>query len=302
MSDQSPSRLRVGDYLLGGDRPLFLICGPCVIESRDHALFLASKLREISERQGINLIFKASYDKANRTSIESFRGPGLDEGLKILSEVRSQTGLPILSDIHETAQVDAAGEVLDVIQIPAFLCRQTDLIIRAAASGKVLNIKKGQFLAPWDVSNVVAKARSAGADRMMVTERGAAFGYNNLVVDFKSLPILRSFGVLAVFDATHSVQLPGGHGASTAGQAEFIPYLARAAAAVGVDGLFLEVHENPAKALSDGSNAFHLDRLESLIEDLKRIDDVIKRSSNADGAKAGFYRLPTDEPQRVSQL
>ncbi|HSR49873.1 MAG TPA: 3-deoxy-8-phosphooctulonate synthase [Acidobacteriota bacterium] len=263
----------------GGGRPFFLISGPCVIESREHCLRMAESLAALSAKLEIPLIFKASYDKANRTSINSFRGPGPEEGLEILAEVRREIGVPVLSDIHEPAQARAAAEVLDVIQIPAFLCRQTDLVQAAAASGRPLNIKKGQFLAPWDMENVLEKALEGGADLVFLTERGASFGYNNLVVDFKSLPIMRRWGQPVVFDATHSVQLPGGKGSSTGGQAEFIPFLARAAIAVGVDGIFCEVHDQPEKALSDGPNALHLEKAEAVFRQLKRLDELVKSSS-----------------------
>ncbi len=264
----------------GNGRPLFLISGPCVIESQSHCLKMAECLAEITSRQQIPFIFKASYDKANRTSIHSFRGPGAEEGLRILEKVRREVGVPVISDIHETRQAAEAAQVLDVLQIPAFLCRQTDLILAAAATNKPLNIKKGQFLAPWDMKNVLEKARQGGAPLVFLTERGASFGYNNLVVDFKSLPILRAMGAPAVFDATHSVQLPGGAGTSTGGQSEYIPCLARAAVAAGVDGLFCEVHDHPEKALSDGPNALRLDQLEDLLSDLKRIDQIVKEPAS----------------------
>ena len=255
---------------------LFLISGPCVIESEAHCLETAGQLKEIGLELNIPLIFKASFDKANRTSISSFRGPGLDEGLEILQRVREEIGLPVTSDVHETAQVGEAARVLDLIQIPAFLSRQTDLIACAAATGRAVNIKKGQFLAPWDVRHALEKARGAGAREVLITERGASFGYNNLVVDFKSVPILRSLGAVVVFDGTHSVQLPGGAGSSSGGQAEFIPALVRAALAVGVHGLFLEVHQNPEQALSDGANALRLDGLKAVLEVGLEIDRLIR--------------------------
>lgn len=255
---------------------MFLIAGPCVVESEELCLEIAGRVREITDSLGIQYVFKASYDKANRTSGRSFRGPGMDKGLAVLRRVRQEIGVPVLSDVHETGQVQEAAEILDVLQIPAFLCRQTDLIEAAAKTGKILNIKKGQFLAPWDVRNVIEKARSAGAGDILVTERGACFGYNALVVDFKSLPILRSLGCAVVFDATHSVQLPGGAGNASGGEAEFIPYLARAAAAVGTDGIFCEVHPDPDKALSDGPNALRLDLLEPLLRDVIAIDRIAK--------------------------
>ena len=263
----------------GLDR-LFLISGPCVIESEAHCLETAGQLKEIGLELDIPIIFKASFDKANRTSLSSFRGPGLEQGLEILQRVREEVGLPVTSDVHETAQVPPAAEVLDLIQIPAFLSRQTDLIASAAATGKALNLKKGQFLAPWDVRHAVGKARAAGAREVLVTERGTSFGYNNLVVDFRSVPILRGLGVLVVFDGTHSVQLPGGGGSSSGGQPEFIPPLVRAALAVGVDGLFLEVHQDPEQALSDGTNALRLDRLKAVLEVGLEIDRLIRPSLN----------------------
>lgn len=268
--------IRLGAWSLGGGHPFFLIAGPCVIESRSHCLDLAGNLREITARLEIPFIFKASYDKANRTSVRSFRGPGIDEGLEILETVQRQIGVPVLSDVHSAEEAERAGRVLDVIQVPAFLCRQTDLLLAAAGTGKIVNVKKGQFLAPWDAWNILEKIESAGNRQILLTERGTSFGYNNLVVDFKSLPAMREFGFPVVFDATHSVQLPGGAGEKSSGQAEFIEPLARAAVAVGVDGLFCEVHENPEAALSDGANALRLDRLESMLKQLKEIDSLVK--------------------------
>lgn len=268
--------IRLRDWSLGGGHPLFLIAGPCVIESRSHCLDLAGRLGEITARLEIPFIFKASYDKANRTSVRSFRGPGIDEGLEILETVRRQIGAPVLSDVHSPTEADQAGRVLDVLQVPAFLCRQTDLLLAAARTGRIVNVKKGQFLAPWDAENILEKIASAGNRQILLTERGTSFGYNNLVVDFKSLPVMRGFGFPVVFDATHSVQLPGGGGIQSSGQAEFIEPLARAAVAVGVDGLFCEVHENPEAALSDGANALRLDRLESMLNQLKEIDSLVK--------------------------
>ena len=271
------------DRFSGCGRPFFLISGPCVIESETHCLRLAERMRDIALGLGIPYLFKASYDKANRTSIRSFRGPGPQEGLRILERVRSSVGVPVLSDIHEPSQAAEAAQVLDVIQIPAFLCRQTDLIAAAAATGKPLNIKKGQFLAPWDMQNVLEKAKGAGASLVFLTERGASFGYNNLVVDFKSLPIMRDLGAPVVFDATHSVQLPGGAGTSSSGQAQFIPSLARAAVAAGVDGLFFEVHDKPDEALSDGPNALALELAEGLVRQLCEIDRVVKANAVRSG-------------------
>ena len=255
---------------VGGGK-LFLIAGPCVIESRESALRHAGRLVEISRETGVPIIYKSSFDKANRTSFTSFRGPGIDEGLAILAEVRRTTGLPVLTDIHERAEVAAVAEVVDVLQIPAFLCRQTDLVSAAAASGKTVNIKKGQFLAPWDMKHVVAKARQAGGRNLMITERGTTFGYGNLVNDFRSLVIMREYGAPIVFDATHSVQLPGAGQGVSSGDRRFIAPLSRAAVAVGVDGLFMEVHEDPDHALSDGPNSLPIEELPALLASLKAI-------------------------------
>jgi 2-dehydro-3-deoxyphosphooctonate aldolase (KDO 8-P synthase) len=262
--------VRLGKLRLGGGG-LFLIAGPCVIESATHPGRVAARLRDITGELGIPLIFKASYDKANRSSLRSFRGLGMDRGLEILADVRARFGVPILTDVHEVAQVEKAAQVADVLQIPAFLCRQTDLVIEAARSGKVVNIKKGQFMAPWDMKGVLDKAASAGNRRVMVTERGFSFGYNNLVVDMRSFPTLRSFGFPVIFDVTHSVQRPGGLGDRSGGDAHFIDTLGPAGVAAGVDGLFMEVHENPARALSDGPNAYRLGRLKTLLTRLLKV-------------------------------
>jgi 2-dehydro-3-deoxyphosphooctonate aldolase (KDO 8-P synthase) len=259
------------DFKLDLQKDLFLIAGPCVIESRDHVLFMATELKKITSECRMPFIFKASFDKANRSSIKSFRGFGITEGLKILGEVRKEVGVPVLTDIHEPGQADIAGRVVDVLQIPAFLCRQTDLIVAAAKTGRIVNVKKGQFLAPWEMKNVVDKAREAGSERFILTERGASFGYNNLVVDFRSFPIMKSLGCPVVFDVTHSLQLPGGQGQSSGGQPQYIPHLARAGVAAGVDGLFMEVHDNPAKALSDGPNALDLSLLKPLLQQLVKL-------------------------------
>jgi 2-dehydro-3-deoxyphosphooctonate aldolase (KDO 8-P synthase) len=259
------------DFKLDLQKDLFLIAGPCVIESRDHVLFMATELKKITSECRMPFIFKASFDKANRSSIKSFRGFGITEGLKILGEVRKEVGVPVLTDIHEPGQADIAGRVVDVLQIPAFLCRQTDLIVAAAKTGRIVNVKKGQFLAPWEMKNVVDKAREAGSERFILTERGASFGYNNLVVDFRSIPIMKSLGCPVVFDVTHSLQLPGGQGQSSGGQPQYIPHLARAGVAAGVDGLFMEVHDNPAKALSDGPNALDLSLLKPLLQQLVKL-------------------------------
>ncbi|MCM2359545.1 MAG: 3-deoxy-8-phosphooctulonate synthase [Geobacteraceae bacterium] len=266
----------IGNVKIGGDRPLVLIAGPCVMESEAATLHCAERLMTIANGVSVPLIFKASYDKANRTSVTAFRGPGIKEGLRILAKVKEALEVPVLSDIHSIEQVAPAAEVLDVLQIPAFLCRQTDLVVAAAKSGRVINIKKGQFLAPWDMENVVGKALSAGNDRIILTERGVSFGYNNLVSDMRSLPIMRKTGFPVVFDATHSVQLPGGQGGSSGGQREFVEYLGRAAVATGIDGIFMEVHENPDKALCDGPNSIRLDDLPALLKKLKAIDAIVK--------------------------
>jgi len=265
-----------GNVRMGGNRPLVLIAGPCVIENELNTLRTAERLMTICNAVSMPLVFKASYDKANRTSVGSFRGTGLKEGLRILAKVRESLGVPVLSDIHSIEQIPAAAEVLDVLQIPAFLCRQTDLLVAAAKTGRVINIKKGQFLAPWDMENVVGKAQSTGNEQIVLTERGVTFGYNNLVVDMRSLPIMRGTGCPVVFDATHSVQLPGGQGGSSGGQREFVEYLSRAAVATGVDGVFMEVHENPDKALCDGPNSLKLDDLADLLKQLKAIDHIVK--------------------------
>jgi 2-dehydro-3-deoxyphosphooctonate aldolase (KDO 8-P synthase) len=255
-------------------RGLFLIAGPCVIESPRHPHQVAARVKEITSQLGMPFIFKASYDKANRSSLGSFRGPGLARGLEILAGVRERHRVPILTDVHEVAQVADAARVADVLQIPAFLCRQTDLVLAAAATGKIVNVKKGQFMAPWDMKGVLDKAASTGNPRIMVTERGFSFGYNNLVVDMRSFPSLRSFGYPVVFDVTHSVQRPGGLGDRSGGEAHFIDTLGPAGVAAGVDGLFMEVHENPARALSDGPNAYRLGRLERLLKRLLKVQQA----------------------------
>ena len=258
-------------YRVGPGQPLLLIGGPCALESEELARRVASTMQEICGRLGINYVFKASYDKANRTSITSYRGPGIEAGLAILSRLRRELQVPVISDIHETQQVAAAAEVLDILQIPAFLCRQTDLLTAAASTGKVVNVKKGQFVSPWDMANVVNKLRESGGDKVMLVERGASFGYNNLVVDMRALPVMRSLGCPVVFDATHSVQLPGGAGGSSGGQREFIAPLTRAAMAAGIDGLFMEIHPDPDQALCDGPNSLPLDQVEELLVFLLRI-------------------------------
>ena len=268
--------LKIGAVEIGPGKPLALIAGPCVIEGKEAALHHASVLKEIAGRVGLPLIYKSSYDKANRTSLGSYRGPGIDKGLEILAEVKEKVRIPLLTDVHEIDQVAAVKEVVDILQIPAFLCRQTDFVLAVARSGKVVNVKKGQFLAPWDLQNVVEKIVSTGNSQVMVTERGVSFGYNNLVVDMRSLMIMREFGCPVVFDATHSLQLPGGMGKASGGQRQFIAALARAGVAVGVDAVFMEVHEDPDRALSDGPNSLPLKELEVLLRSLKEIDDIVK--------------------------
>jgi 2-dehydro-3-deoxyphosphooctonate aldolase (KDO 8-P synthase) len=270
--------LTLGDITIGGGSPFVLIAGPCVIESEAHALDLAGRLTDIARRAHVSFIFKASYDKANRTSGRSFRGPGLDEGLRVLASIKSRYHVPILTDIHEPAHAAAAADVADILQIPAFLCRQTDLLIAAAKTGRIVNIKKGQFLAPDDVKHAVAKVVDAGNPRVLVTERGTSFGYHNLVVDMRAFPMMRASGLPVVFDVTHSLQLPGGGDGVTAGQAEYIVPLASAGVAAGVDGVFLEVHEEPSRARSDAQNALRLDALEPLLERLIAIDAIAKRA------------------------
>jgi 2-dehydro-3-deoxyphosphooctonate aldolase (KDO 8-P synthase) len=266
------TQIQVTEKLKIGDRcPLALIAGPCVIESEDFTLKMAQEIRQVCDRLNIPLIFKSSFDKANRTSIDSFRGQALEEGLRVLQRVKDEIGVPVLTDIHESYQAKIVAEVVDILQIPAFLCRQTDLLVAAAATGRAINVKKGQFLAPWDMKNVVKKLESSGAKNILLTERGSSFGYNTLVVDFRSLPQMRELGYPVVFDATHSVQMPGGQGNKSGGQRQFVPYLARAAAAIGIDALFMEVHENPDAALSDGPNMVPLAQLENLLKQILSI-------------------------------
>jgi 2-dehydro-3-deoxyphosphooctonate aldolase (KDO 8-P synthase) len=270
--------VKIGGYEAGGKNPLLLIAGPCVLEGYQRTLMIGREIKAIADRIGMPYVFKASFDKANRSSFASFRGPGLEEGLKEIGALKKELAVPALSDIHEPSQAAAASLVLDVLQIPAFLSRQTDLIYAAATTGKAVNVKKGQFLAPWDMKNVIGKMLGAGNENILLTERGASFGYNTLVVDMRSLPILRSFGYPVVMDATHSVQAPGGRGSSSGGQSEFVPCLSRAAAAAGIDALFLEVHDNPEEALSDGPNMIRLDELEKLLLDVLAIDAILRRS------------------------
>ena len=268
------STFSVGNVNFGGGNLSFIL-GPCVVESYEHASMMAREINDICGRVGVGFVYKSSFDKANRSSIESFRGQGLDYGLGILKQIKEDLGVAVITDVHETWQVEKTAEVADIIQIPAFLCRQTDLLVESAKSGRAVNVKKGQFLAPWDAKNIVDKLRAAGCEKIMLTERGASFGYNNLVVDFRSFPIMRQFGVPVVFDVTHSLQLPGGLGKATGGQAEYIEHFARAGVACGVDAVFMEVHDNPAKAPSDGPNQLPLGRLEALLRKLKQIHTLV---------------------------
>jgi 2-dehydro-3-deoxyphosphooctonate aldolase (KDO 8-P synthase) len=268
--------VRLCGFDAGPDRPLFLIAGPCVVENEALTVEIAGQLRDLTASLGVPFIFKASYDKANRSSIGSYRGPGIEEGLRILSEVRHQLGIPVLTDVHEDTPLPEVAAVVDVLQTPAFLCRQTNFIVAACSQGRPVNVKKGQFLSPWEMRNVIDKARSTGNDQVMACERGFSFGYNNLVSDMRSLAVMRNFGVPVVFDATHSVQLPGGQGAASGGQREFVPVLARAAVAAGVSGIFMETHPRPEEALSDGPNAWPLHRMRSLLETLVELDRAVK--------------------------
>jgi 2-dehydro-3-deoxyphosphooctonate aldolase (KDO 8-P synthase) len=269
-------KFSVGSVAMGPGAPLFLIAGPCVIESEEHAMMMAERLSRVARELGISYIYKASYDKANRTSLASYRGPGLKEGLRILAAIKKKFKLAILTDVHEVAQVGPAAEVCDVLQVPAFLCRQTDLLVEVGKTGRAVNLKKGQFLSPWEMANAAEKVASTGNDKIILTERGASFGYQNLVVDMRSFPILRKLGYPVVFDVTHSVQLPGGEGKSSGGQPEFIEPLARAGVAAGVDGLFLEVHDNPARAMSDGANALPLGNFRTIVERAMKISALVR--------------------------
>ena len=284
MSSKKPTlnaRVEIGPVALANDAPIALFAGPCALESRAHGLEMSSALKEISERLGIGLVYKSSFDKANRTSISSARGIGLDEALPIFAEIRETTGLPVVTDVHDAAQCARVAEVVDVLQIPAFLCRQTDLLVAAARTGRVVKVKKGQFLAPWDMKNVVEKIAAAGNPNVLVTERGVSFGYNTLVSDMRALPILAEIGSPVVFDATHSVQQPGGQGATSGGERRFVPVLARAAVAVGVAGLFIETHDNPETSPSDGPNMVPLKQLEGLLRELMEIDQLTKKQMAA---------------------
>lgn len=272
----STKRISIGRFQIGGDLPIAVIAGPCVIESRESALQHATALKEKADRVGVPYIFKSSYDKANRSSVGSFRGPGLKKGLEILAEVKKQVSVPVLTDVHEIDQVGPVKEVADILQIPAFLCRQTDFVIAVGNSGKIVNVKKGQFLAPWDMRNVVEKIRSTGNEQILLTERGVSFGYNNLVSDMRSLVVMRELGYPVVFDATHSLQLPGGLGNASGGERRYIPALARAGVAAGIDALFMEVHQDPDHALSDGPNSLDLKDFEKLLQTVKIIDGLTK--------------------------
>ena len=276
MNPKITRSIAAGPLLIGGQNPLALIAGPCVIESEKIAMEIAEKLKRITTDLHVPFIFKASYDKANRTSIKSFRGPGLNDGLKILQKIKTELDLPVLSDVHKEEEIDPAAEVLDILQIPAFLCRQTDLLVKAAQTGKPINVKKGQFLAPWDMKNVVVKLEESGNSNILLTARGATFGYNNLVVDMRSLVLMREHGYPVIFDATHSLQQPGGQGTTSGGQSEMVPDLARGAVAVGCDALFMEIHTDPSKALSDGPNMLQIDLLPELLEQLVTLDRIVK--------------------------
>lgn len=274
-------QVNVGSVSFGGQKPLTLIAGPCAIENEDLTLRIAEQLTQITAEVGCQLVFKASYDKANRTSVTSFRGPGMDEGLRILQRVKDEFGLPVISDVHDVSQVAAAADVLDIIQIPAFLSRQTDLLVAVGLTKKVVNVKKGQFLAPWDMEHGIKKITSTGNEQILLTERGASFGYNNLVTDMRSLVIMREMGYPVVFDATHSVQLPGGAGGASGGQRQYVGALSRAAAATGIDGLFWEVHENPDEALCDGPNSLPLAQVKRMLQQVLAIDAIFKQDCGA---------------------
>jgi 2-dehydro-3-deoxyphosphooctonate aldolase (KDO 8-P synthase) len=277
MSEKSIKPFKVENVTFGDGRLAFIL-GPCVVESAQHALFMAQEINDICRHVGVDFVYKSSFDKANRSSSESFRGQGMEFGLEILAQVKQEIGVPVITDVHETWQIEKTAEIADVLQIPAFLCRQTDLLIESAKSGKAVNVKKGQFLAPWDALNIVEKLRGAGGEKILLTERGASFGYNNLVVDLRSFPIMRGFGVPVVFDVTHSLQLPGGLGKATGGQAEYIEHFARAGVACGVDAVFMEVHDDPSKAPSDGPNQLPLNRLEKLLFKLKEIHELVNKN------------------------
>lgn len=269
-------QVKLNSHKIGGEAGFILMAGPCVLENEAAAMDIAAYLKNLTDRLEIPFVFKASYDKANRTSVAAYRGPGARAGLKILKNIREKIGVPVLSDVHRFEEIEEAAGVLDVMQVPAFLCRQTDFVVEVAKRAKIVNVKKGQFLAPWDVANIIGKIQSAGNENILITERGASFGYNNLVFDVRALPIMRAMGYPVIFDATHSVQLPGGMGTSSGGQRDMVPYLARAAVAAGVDGIFMEVHPDPEKALCDGANSLYLHSLEELLTTLKKIDGIAK--------------------------
>lgn len=269
-------QIKIDDFVIGNNNKFVLIAGPCVLENEKTAMETALYLKKLTAKLKIPFIFKASYDKANRTSIKSYRGPGAKKGLAMLNKIKEKLDIPLLSDVHRFEEIKAAAKVLDVVQVPAFLCRQTDFITEIAKKARVINVKKGQFLAPWDVANIIEKAKAVGNENIMITERGASFGYNNLVFDVRSLPIIRDMGYPVIFDATHAVQLPGGEGTASGGQRDMVKYLARAAVAAGVDGVFFEVHKNPEKALCDGANSLYLDSLEELLKTLAKIDSLVK--------------------------
>ncbi len=269
-------QIKIGDFVVGDNKNFILIAGPCVLENETAAMNTARYLQKLTAKLKIPFIFKASYDKANRTSIKSYRGPGAKKGLAMLKRIKEKLGIPLLSDVHRFEEIDAAAKILDVVQVPAFLCRQTDFVTEIAKKAHAINVKKGQFLAPWDVSNIIEKARAAGNDNIMITERGASFGYNNLVFDVRSLPIIRAMGYPVIFDATHAVQLPGGQRTASGGERNMVKYLVRAAVAAGIDGVFMEVHKDPEKALCDGANSLYLDELEELLTMLKKIDNLVK--------------------------
>lgn len=285
--------VKLNNFAIGGGAGFTLIAGPCVIENEAEAMEIAVFLKQLTAKLGIPFIFKASYDKANRTSIHSYRGPGLQEGLKILKNIKEKVGVPVLSDVHRFEEIDQAAGVLDVIQVPAFLCRQTDFVVAVAKKAKIVNVKKGQFLAPWDVANIIGKIRDSGNENILITERGATFGYNNLVFDVRALPIMRAMGYPVIFDATHSVQLPGGAGTVSDGQRDMVPYLARAAVAAGVDGIFMEVHPDPEKALCDGANSLYLHSIEELLTTMKKIDGITKKTKD-------YEQRATSDEQRAT--
>ena len=271
------NKVKVGSFSIGGNEPLVLLAGPCALESLDRCLYIGRTIKEICGRLGVPYVFKASFDKANRSSFHSFRGPGMEKGIEMLGKIKEELQVPIVTDIHETYQAEPVAKVADILQIPAFLCRQTDLLYAAARTSRVVNVKKGQFLSPTDMRNVVDKLHESGSEKILLTERGASFGYNNLVVDMRSFPIMRSFGYPVIFDGTHSVQIPGGAGTKSSGNREYVEYLVRAAVGVGVDGLFLEVHDNPEEALSDGPNMLYLDKLEDLLKDALAIHEIVRK-------------------------